>query len=229
MTALKTALRTRHWLAFATLMALFQASTVRAQQPSQAPVAPRPASAPTAQPTSDPIPVHVTIVLAKEAPGTIDPQLQTEPAWRNPPFNQYRSLAVLGIVKGALSSQGPFLLDLPNGRKLSIALSARLPDGRHRVSVSINRPGQTDYLPLMSVVAAPGEPFFVAGQRHLDGILLLRVRIGKRPPRGAWLLPPQLLRHRHGRPIPPGPPEQRLIPRSPAQPMPLRKSVTIGT
>ncbi len=56
-----------------------------------------------------------------------------------------------------------------------------MPNGRYRVRVSINRPEQNDYLPLLSVVASPGDPFFVAGQRHQGGTLVIGVRVGTRP------------------------------------------------
>ena len=54
----------------------------------------------------------------------------------------------------------------------------KLKDGRFRLSLSINRPGQRDYLPVMTVVAAPGDPFFVAGQKHDGGTLIIGVRVG---------------------------------------------------
>ena len=53
-----------------------------------------------------------------------------------------------------------------------------MPDGRLRVRVSINRPNQTDYLPLLQVLASPGDPFFVAGQAHDGGTLVIGITLG---------------------------------------------------
>ena len=44
------------------------------------------------------------------------------------------------------------LVELPNGRTLQLKLLERMPDGRHKVQVSINRPGKQDYLPLLTVI-----------------------------------------------------------------------------
>jgi len=59
-------------------------------------------------------------------------------------------------------------------------LQQEMPNGRFRVRVSINRPNQRDYLPLLQVVASPGDPFFVAGQSHAGGTLVIGVRVGER-------------------------------------------------
>ena len=72
-------------------------------------------------------------------------------------------------------------VQLPNGRQLRISLQQVMPDGRLRVRVSINRPSQSDYLPLLQVLASPGDPFFVAGQAHDGGTLLIGITLA--PPR----------------------------------------------
>jgi hypothetical protein len=53
-------------------------------------------------------------------------------------------------------------------------------DGRFRLTVSINRPGESDYLPELSVVASPGDPFFIAGQSYQQGTLVIGLRLGQR-------------------------------------------------
>jgi hypothetical protein len=35
-------------------------------------------------------------------------------------------------------------------------------------------------LPLLQVIASPGEPFFVAGQKHEGGTLVIGVRVGEK-------------------------------------------------
>jgi len=121
---------------------------------------------------------QVLVVLAKEAPGDVDPALRDVPALRRPPFDAFRSMEVLDKNRISLRRGNPSEVSLPNGRKLRIALEQELPDGRYRVKVSINRPNQADYLPLLTVVATPGEPFFVAGQSFRGGTLVVGVYVG---------------------------------------------------
>lgn len=130
---------------------------------------------------ADGIKSQVLIVLAKEEDGTIDPALRGESALRRPPFNSFRSMKVLEKAKIELDKGDPEQVDLPNNRKLRIELQQKLPDGRFRVKVSINRPDENDYLPLLTVVASPGDPFFVAGQSYKGGTLVIGLRIGEKP------------------------------------------------
>ena len=60
---------------------------------------------------------------------------------------------------------------------LRLKLLQTTPDGRYRIKVSINRPNESDYLPLLQVEAAPGDPFFVAGQAFDGGTLIVGVRL----------------------------------------------------
>jgi len=143
---------------------------------AQAPATtPAPAVASTTQ-------AEVFVVLAKAEPGTIDPALQSVAALREPPFNSYQSMQVLTRNNVALQPAQPVMVSLPNGRKLQLELLERLPDGRFKVRVSINLPGKRDYLPLLEVMASAGEPFFVAGQKHEGGTLVIGVTVGKRAP-----------------------------------------------
>jgi hypothetical protein len=134
------------------------------------------------------IPSEVLVVLAKEDPGRIDPALANVPALRRPPFNSFRSMEVLSRPTVTIRVGQPTTLNLPNGRRLQLVVQQVLPDGRYRVRVSINRPNQNDYLPLLQVVASPGDPFFVAGQSHRGGTLVIGIRVGERP--GAAATPP---------------------------------------
>ncbi len=130
---------------------------------------------------------EVFVVLAKAEAGTIDPALRSVAALREPPFNTYQSMQVLTRTDVALQvspagqPEVPAIVSLPNGRKLQLVLLERSPDGRFKVRVSINLPGKRDYLPLLEVMASAGEPFFVAGQKHDGGTLVIGVLIGKRP------------------------------------------------
>lgn len=130
---------------------------------------------------SSSVPSEVLVVLARETEGRVDPALSDIPALRRPPFNAFHSMEVLSRSQAHLSEGSPVEVRLPNGRQLRVELERVTDDGRYRVRVSINTPGQADYLPLLQIVASPGEPFFVAGQNWEGGTLVIGVRIGQRP------------------------------------------------
>lgn len=124
-------------------------------------------------------PASVLVILGVGQGAGTDPALAKLEALRKPPFDSFPKKVLLKRVDVQLSQGKEAEVELPNGRKLRLALLERAPDGRFRVSVSINRPGKQDYLPLMTVVAAAGDPFFVAGQRHEGGTLIIGVSVGK--------------------------------------------------
>jgi len=149
------------------------AATAQAQQ-GRGP----PSQARAARPGDDTARGEVLVVLASEQAGTIDPALASVPALRQPPFNSFHSMRVLSRPRIQLSLQRAIDVPLPNGRRLRLILEEKRADGRFKVRVSINRPNQNDYLPLLQVVASPGDPFFVAGQSYQGGTLVIGVRIG---------------------------------------------------
>ena len=136
----------------------------------------------------DPTKGEVIVILAKEAAGAVDPSLRPMAALRRAPFNAFRSMEVLSRPQLRLVPSQPSEVRLPNGRSLRVTLQQVLPDGRYRVRVSINRNAQNDYLPLLQVVASPGDPFLVAGQAHQGGTLVVAIRVGE--PRAPAVAPP---------------------------------------
>lgn len=127
------------------------------------------------------VPGEVLIVLASELPGVVDPRLANVRALQRPPFNTYNSMALLSSPRVQLRVGQAHELELPNGRRMRLVLREITSDGRYRVQVSVNRPGQRDYLPEVNVVASPGDPFFIAGQSYQAGTLVLGIRLGERP------------------------------------------------
>jgi hypothetical protein len=125
-----------------------------------------------------PVRGEVLVVLAKEEQGPMEERLKAMPALQQPPFNAFHSMKLLSTSAIALDDGKPVISELPNGRRLQLSLIERLPDGRHKVQVSINRPNKKDYLPVLTVIAS-GEPFFVAGQKYQGGTLVIGVRIGE--------------------------------------------------
>lgn len=121
------------------------------------------------------VPAEVLVVLAKEEPGEIDPQLKKLTALRRPPFNAFRSMKILSRPKLTLTPGKDAVVSLPNGRRVKLTLLRVMPDGRYKVRAAINRPNKSDYLPLLQVVASAGDPFFVAGQSYQGGTLVVGV------------------------------------------------------
>lgn len=131
---------------------------------------------------SAPVSGEVLVILASESEGPSDPSLASIKALSQPPFNAFKSRKVLSRTAVQLAQGQPAMVELPNGRRLQLDFIERMPDGRCKVQVSINRPNQKDYLPLLQVIASPGEPFFVAGQKYQGGTLVIGVRVGERNP-----------------------------------------------
>ncbi len=123
------------------------------------------------------VPAEVLVVLAKEEQGKIDPQLKELTALRRPPFNSFRSMKILSRPKLTLTPGKDAFVSLPNGRRLKLTLLRVMPDGRYKVRAAINRPNKSDYLPLLQVVAAAGDPFFVAGQSYQGGTLVVGITV----------------------------------------------------
>ena len=126
-----------------------------------------------------PIPGEVLVVLGSTEGTGVDPALAKLEALKKPPFDAFPKKTVLKRVAVTLEPGKDTDVELPNGRKLKLTVLEKTAEGRFRVSLSINRPGKQDYLPLMTVLAAPGDPFFVAGQKHEGGTLIIGVTIGK--------------------------------------------------
>ncbi len=129
-----------------------------------------------------PVEAEVLVVLAKEEAGKMDPQLEKLTPLRRPPFNAFRSMSLISKPKIMLTQGKDAVVALPNGRRLKLELQRVMPDGRYRIKVAINRPNKVDYLPLLQVIASPGDPFFVAGQAYQGGTLVVGVKILPDPP-----------------------------------------------
>jgi hypothetical protein len=106
-----------------------------------------------------------------------DPRIGDMPELREGPFAKYASYQLLSRSNWPLAKGGKKQLKLPNGRLLEARLEDRLPDGSSRLVASINRPGASDFLPLLEVKAKPGQAFIVAGQSYKRGILVLVFRV----------------------------------------------------
>jgi hypothetical protein len=122
---------------------------------------------------------EVLVILGHTQGAGVDPALEQLAALQKAPFDSFPKKTLLSRTALSLSVGKETEVELPNGRKLRLSLLERTSGGRFRVSLSIHHPGKKDYLPLMTVAAAPGDPFFVAGQKHEGGTLIIGVRVGK--------------------------------------------------
>lgn len=122
---------------------------------------------------------EVLIVLAKEKGKEIDAELKKMSALSRPPFNAFGEMKIIDRPKFTLKVGQDQDVKLPNGRTLRIQVQRVMPNGSYRVRVAINKEKKKDYLPLLQVVASPGDPFFVAGQRHDGGTLVVGIKIAK--------------------------------------------------
>jgi hypothetical protein len=127
----------------------------------------------------EPVPGQVTIILGNTEGSGVSPELQRIEALKKAPFDAFPKKALLKKVDVAIEVGSSKEVELPNGRKLKLSVLEKTKEGGYRVSVSINRPNQQDYLPVVTVVAAPGDPFFVAGQKYDGGTLIIGISVGK--------------------------------------------------
>jgi hypothetical protein len=121
--------------------------------------------------------VEVTVLHGTRETKSSDPRIGDMPELREGPFAKYASYQLLSRTNLALKKGGKRQLKLPNGRLLEARLEALLPDGSSRLVASINRPGASDFLPLLEVKAKPGQAFIVAGQSYKRGILVLVFKV----------------------------------------------------
>ncbi len=126
-----------------------------------------------------PIPGAVMVVLGFSEGTGIDAAIAKLDALKKAPFDSFPKKALLSNASVALTVGKESEVELPNGRKLRLVVVEKTSDGRFRVTLSINREGKQDYLPLMTVVATPGDPFFVAGQKHQGGTLIIGITVGQ--------------------------------------------------
>jgi len=125
---------------------------------------------------------QILIVLASRQAGPVDPRLANVPALRRSPFDVFQSMELLESPRVSLEVGDEQIVELPNGRRLRLVLRQITDEGRFRMQLSINRPGQRDYLPELDVVASPGDPVFIAGQSYRNGTLVIGIRLGQRTP-----------------------------------------------
>ncbi len=124
------------------------------------------------------------IILHATSEGTyIDPKIGNMPELKKPPFSSYSSYKLLDRVKLPLAKGKSSTSKLPNDTVLMVSLkdivAGKKKDEpkKYVVGASIQKPGGNVFLPLLEVNAKAGETFFVAGQKHKGGVLVIGIKI----------------------------------------------------
>src|SRR5262245_10932656 len=86
-----------------------------------------------------PVKGEVLVVLAKQAESDYDAKLKKIATLQKPPFDGFKSMAILSTTGIELNADKDATVALPNGRTLTLKLLERLADGRHKVQVAISK------------------------------------------------------------------------------------------
>ena len=123
---------------------------------------------------------EILVLHATQQPGagTIDPSIGNLPQLKKPPFSSYNTYRLLDRKSVSLKKGTPIEYPLVDGRKLELVLLDKSAKPvRYRLAASIGAPKGETFLKKIEVTASPNEPFFVAGQNHQGGILVLGIAI----------------------------------------------------
>lgn len=123
--------------------------------------------------------IEVMVIEAKETGEQVDPELRSISALSRAPFSAYKSMRILGRQ----TSPAPLSnVQLPNGQRMDVSVLETIEERgntqAYRVGVVIKSADQsTEILRKLRIIASKSEYFFIAGQRHGDGIIIIGVRV----------------------------------------------------
>jgi hypothetical protein len=138
---------------------------------------------PPAPATEIAVSAEIVILHATNDGTGIDAKIGKMPELAKPPFSAYNSYKLLERSNLGLAKGKPTNVKLPNASVLQVSLkdvlAAKKKDEPRRfvISASIQQPGGDTFLPLLEVNAKAGEHFFVAGQKHKGGILVIGFKV----------------------------------------------------
>ncbi|UQA63693.1 hypothetical protein E8A73_018150 [Polyangium aurulentum] len=139
--------------------------------------APAPAQAAAA------VSAEVIVLHATNDGSGIDPKIGKMAELGKPPFSSYNSYKLLDRSKMSIDKASPTKIKLPNDGVLMVSLKDVInpkkkdEQKRYVIGASIQKPGGNSFLPLLEVNAKAGETFFVAGQSHKGGILVIGIKV----------------------------------------------------
>jgi hypothetical protein len=139
--------------------------------------APAPAQAAAA------VSAEVIVLHATNDGSGIDPKIGKMAELGKPPFSSYNSYKLLDRSKMSIDKASPTKIKLPNDGVLMVSLKDVInpkkkdEQKRYVIGASIQKPGGNSFLPLLEVNAKAGETFFVAGQNHKGGVLVIGIKV----------------------------------------------------
>jgi hypothetical protein len=142
--------------------------------------APKPAATPEAEAT---VGAEFIVLHGTNDGSGIDAKIGKMPELTKPPFSAYNSYKLLERSTASASKSKPSTTKLPNGAVLKVTLKDVVEPKkkgeakRYVMSASIQKPGGNTFLPMLEVNAKAGETFFVAGQNHKGGILVIAIKV----------------------------------------------------
>jgi hypothetical protein len=127
------------------------------------------------------IKVEVLVLHASNQGKGVDPAIGKLPELGEPPFSSYDTYKLLARTPLSLEKNVAGSTTLPNKSDLAVTYKGAAPPAdkkpRYSLSASIKKPGGESALRLLEVNAPAGKYFFVAGQPHDGGILVIGIKV----------------------------------------------------
>lgn len=126
---------------------------------------------------------EILVLLATNEGKGIDPSIGKLPQLGQPPFSAYNTYKLLEKAELVLPKGEAKDRKLPDGGRLALtfkdAVAGKKKDEptRYQLSTTIEKPDGKAFLPGLDVSAMQNEYFFVAGQQHKGGILVIGIKI----------------------------------------------------
>lgn len=133
-----------------------------------------------ADPTVATAQVELLVLHATNDGKGIDPAIGKLPQLSKPPLSAYDSYKLLGRSTVALKQGEAHDSKIAGGSTVKLSLNGVTGEGKARkfsLSASVQKPGGASFLPLLEISARSGEPFFVAGQAHGKGVIVLGFKV----------------------------------------------------
>jgi hypothetical protein len=130
---------------------------------------------------ADTVKVEVLVLHASNQGKGVDPAIGKLPELGEPPFSSYNTYKLLSRSQLELKKNATGSTKLPNKSDLEVTYKGAAPPvdktPRYALKASIKKPGGDSALRLLEVNAPAGKYFFVAGQPHDGGILVIGMKV----------------------------------------------------
>jgi hypothetical protein len=136
-----------------------------------------PSSPPPISPVPAALSAEVMVLHATNAGGGIDGRIGNLAQLKKPPFSAFDTYKLLTQSRTPLTQSTESPSALPDGGSVRMTLKQAVAPGRRKIAVTIHKPDGSVFLPLAEFTMGTGEPFFVAGYRHKNGILVIGIKL----------------------------------------------------